>query len=75
MYTKQVKIIDSIYNSRACTFMYGFLYRHAVGVWYTMWACILLLALYQATLPEDVVPMDYTDTGVGCIDDCLEPLY
>lgn len=35
--------------------------------------CFMLVALMQAISPDDCGPDDFSDTCVGCVDDCLQP--
>ena len=41
-------------------------------VWGILITCILLLLNWDNSL-TGMLEEDYSDTGVGCIDDCLEP--
>ena len=41
-------------------------------VWGVLITCILLLLNWDNSL-TGMLEEDYSDTGVGCIDDCLDP--
>lgn len=43
------------------------------GAFMPMLLCLLLLCVPMSLDHEQGEPTDFTDTGVGCIDDCLEP--
>jgi hypothetical protein len=42
-------------------------------VWGVLITCILLVWNWNGELTKMMVEEDFSDTGVGCIDDCLEP--
>mgnify|MGYP001559674496 CR=1 FL=1 len=50
------------------TKLYRFIYKHLITLYFLGWILLLLVGVFHiVTQPE------YTNTGIGCIDDCLEP--